>query len=159
MSKDQTETIAKVYRNLATIAGNIAYIRGEMPSLDVPGELRAEITGLCDEFDETLYDVRKEVGVLEDALGMHPGEEPSDPNVLNPDPNATISLILEWLQQGNEHLNRAVMKLRGLDEREPKLQVVEILVGESGANILNAYVAIREELTSILSRLRERPRA
>lgn len=149
------ERIAKVYRLLGTIAKNIALVRGEIPSLAIPGGLGLEIATLCDEFDSALYDIRKEVRVLEDKLGIHPGEEPFDPEVMNADPGATISLIMGWLQQATEDLDAAVMKVQGLTEHVPGLGAVEVLLEESGANILGASHAIRDELR-LLSAGRDR---
>jgi len=143
------ERIARVYRLLGTITANIAFVRGEIPSLEMPGGLGTEITTLCDEFDSALYDIRKEVRVLEDKLGMHPGEEPFDPEVVNTDPSATVSLILGWLRQQTEDLDATVMKVQRLADREPGLGAVEVLLNESGADILSAAHAIRDVLRSI----------
>src|SRR5688572_13156973 len=103
-----TEPVLTLYRSLDDIATNLAYISRELPALTMGEGVRTAITGMCKEFDSALYDVRKEVRTLEDKLGMHPGEEPFDPDVVNTDPKVTLSLIETWLSRELEGLNTVV---------------------------------------------------
>ena len=105
-----TKPVLTLYRSLDEIAANLAYIRRELPVLGTGDVVRAAITGMCDEFDSALYDVRKEVRTLEDKLGMHPGEEPFDTDVVNPDPKVTPSLIETWLSRELEGLHTVPMQ-------------------------------------------------
>ena len=150
-----TEPILTLYRSLDEMAANLAYIGRELPALTMGDEVRAAITGMCDEFGSALYDVRKEVRILEDKLGMHPGEEPFDPDVVNPDPRGTLYLIETWLSRELERLHTVVKGLERGAEREPTLGIIFVLVSESGGNILKAFVAIRERLKFIAVKLDE----
>lgn len=150
-----TEPVSKVYQALDEMADNIVYIRRELPSLEMSDEIRAAMTGMCNDFDSALYDVRKEVRTLEDKLGMHPGGEPFDPNVTNPDPKVTLSLMRTWLQREMEALHGIVTKLQAVAEREPTTGIVFVLVAESGANILQAFGTINDKVDLISANLDE----
>ena len=144
-----TEPVLTLYRSLNEIAANLAYISREQPTLAMSDVVRDAITGMCSEFDSAIYDVRKEVRTLEDKLGMHPGEEPFDSDVVNTDPKVTLSLIETWLRRELERLNTVVKELERGAEREPTLVITYVLVAESGANILKAFGEIRERLKFI----------
>jgi hypothetical protein len=150
-----TEPVLTLYRSLDEMAANLAYVRRELPALAMGDVLRAATKGMCDEFDSALYDVRKEVRTLEDKLGMHPGEEPFDPDVVNTDPRVTLSLIETWLSRELEGLHTVVKELERGAEREPTLGAAFVLVAESGANILKAFGAIRERLKFIAVKVDE----
>jgi hypothetical protein len=150
-----TEPVLTLYRCLGEMAANLAYISRELPALEMEDGIRAAIIGMCDDFDSALYDVRKEVRTLEDKLGMHPGEEPFDPNVVNPDPKATLSLIETWLRRELEALHVVVKKLERAAEQDPAMGGVFVLVAESGANMLTAFVAIRDRLKFIAAKIDE----
>ena len=150
-----TEPVLTLYRSLDEMAANLAYIGRELPALAMGEEVRVAVEGMCDEFESALYDVRKEVRTLEDKLGMHPGEEPFDPDVVNTDPKVTLSLIETWLSRELEDLHAVVKELERGAEREPALGGVFVLVAESGANILKAFGAIRERLKFIAFKLDE----
>ena len=66
--------IGQLYSSAGEIAGNIANIRKELPSLTIPQAEKLRIGKVCEEFEGAVYDVRKEIRNLEDKLGMHPGE-------------------------------------------------------------------------------------
>ena len=150
-----TKPVLTLYRSLDEIAANLAYIRRELPVLGTGDVVRAAITGMCDEFDSALYDVRKEVRTLEDKLGMHPGEEPFDTDVVNPDPKVTLFLIETWLSRELESLHTVVKELERGAEREQALGIIFVLMAESGANILKAFGKIRERLKFIAVKLDE----
>ncbi len=89
MSADSTvfvQPIANVHKEYRVIDQNLAFILQELPTLFLPDDLRNEITAVCYDFQSALYDVLAEIRILEDKLGLHPGEEPSDPGVVNPAP-------------------------------------------------------------------------
>lgn len=150
-----TELVLTLYRCLDEIVGNIAYIGRELPALEMDDGARAAITRMCNDFDSALYDVRKEVRTLEDKLGMHPGEEPFDANVVNPDPKVTLSLMETWLRRELKALHAVVKELERVAERDPAMRSVFVLVAESGANILNAFIAISDRLKCIAAKIDE----
>lgn len=147
------EAVLALHRSLDEMEANLAYISRELPELEMPGRVRAAITGMCDHFNSALYDVRKEVRTLEDKLGLHPGEEPYDPGVTNPDPKVTLALIEKWLVPELKDFHAIVELLRREKERDSEMGIVVVLVEESGANILNAFSAIKDSLSFIAAQL------
>lgn len=93
------QPISDLYQLTSEIEAILNYILKEIRTLDAPKNLEDRVCSVCEEFENTLRDVKKEIRVLEDKLGMHPGEEPFDPGVVNPDPKVTIGLIDRWLRK------------------------------------------------------------
>ncbi len=130
---------SEVSTAIDVILENAAFIAKETPTLTVSQNRKAEVLEICNAFEETLiFDVRKEVGTLADKLGLHPGEEPLDPNVVNPDPLVNIRFIREWTWQEIAKLDRVIRNLPEDTKGTEEIQFA-ILLRESGANILSAY--------------------
>lgn len=143
------KSIANLYHQNDAIAHNLAYIQKELPTLFLPNDLRNEISTLCREFESVVYDVRAEIRNLEDKLGLYPGEEPFDSHI-NPDPRATMSLIEKWIASEVQALDTLVRKLWTLTAQdEQRYSLVNSLVTEAAANILQAQAGMRAELKSI----------
>ncbi len=145
--------IGQLYSSAGEIAGNIANIRKELPSLTIPQAEKLRIGKVCEEFEGAVYDVRKEIRNLEDKLGMHPGEEPFDPDIKNPDPRATMGFIDRWLRTEIEAMHQTVLHLDGLSKADRALGGAYLLVAESAANILNGYSTVQDALSSIRAAL------
>lgn len=141
--------ISRLYSSLAEIAGNIDYIRDELPRLAIPNVERLRVENACAKFAWTVYDVRKEIRNLEDKLGLHPGEEPFDPGIINPDPRVTMNFISDWLLTEIEAMHQTVVHLENLSKETAALGIVYILVTESATNILNAFSTVQDTLGSI----------
>lgn len=133
--------------------GNLAFIEKELPSLALADDLKDEIVAVCQGFGWTLRDIRKEIYTLEDKLGMHPGEEPFDPNVVNPDPKATMGLIEHWVAEEAQAMDALVRRLWALADENKGLGTMSVLVTESAANILHAQAKLKEALSSIAAQL------
>jgi len=146
--------ISELHESVSTMLDNLAFIEKEVTSLELMDDLRNEIVAVCQRFGWTLYDVRKEVYILVDKLGMRPDEEPFDPNVVNPDPRATMGLIECWIAEEAQAMHTLVTKLWALAEKNESLGIVNVLVTESAANVLNAQVRLKEALSSISAQLR-----
>ncbi|HCF99551.1 MAG TPA: hypothetical protein DEV93_03305 [Chloroflexi bacterium] len=150
-SSNFTDRMATVQRSLEEIAGNISYALGELPSLGVQDGIRASIREFLAELASTLYDVRKEVWTLSDAL--HP---PEDPKVLDAveagtDPRSTGSLIDTWLRRELERMHQLVISLQG----DPALSLAYVLLTESAANILHAFSRLEAALDAITAGLEQ----
>lgn len=144
------QPIANLYQWNDVIDRNLAYVKQELPALPIPAEIRSEISTVCDTFQWTLSDVRKEIRNLEDKLGMHPGEEPCDPNIVNPDPQVTIGFIQRWILEELSALHDLVQKLDKLAAQDSHAyDPVSLLVKESFANILKAYLGAQADLKFI----------
>ncbi len=147
------ERILKLYASHTEMAANIVYIRRELQKLRMADDIRDEIVQMCDNFDSALYDVRKEVRTLEDKLGMHPGEEPFDPGVTNPDPRVTMEFIRNWLWSEIERLHAIVTRLERDSKGAADIGSVYVLVAESAVNILRAFTTLKEALEVITTTL------
>lgn len=145
------QPISDLYELTSEIEANLNYILKEIRTLDAPKNLEDRVCTVCEEFENTLRDVKKEIRVLEDKLGMHPGEEPFDPGVVNPDPKVTIGLIDLWLGKSIDQMHNLIKSLEG--SKDPDTITVYVLCAESGANILNCYRQIKDNLDLIAKRL------
>ena len=151
-----TQPISNLYQWNNVINRNLAYIKKELPTLSIPAEIRDEISTVCDKFQWTLSDVRKEIRNLEDKLGMHPGEEPFDPNIINPDPQVTIDFIQRWILEELQTLHELVQKLDKLAEQDSQSHdLVGLLVRESATNILKACLGTQNDLKFIAGKLEQ----
>jgi hypothetical protein len=150
------QPISNLYQRNDVINRNLAYIQKELPTLSIPAEIRDEISTVCDKFQWTLSDVRKEIRSLEDKLGMHPGEKPFDPHSVNPDPQVTIGFIQRWILEELQTLHELVQKLDKLAEQDSQsYDLVGLLVRESATNILKAYLGTQNDLKFIVGQLEQ----
>ena len=141
--------IGQLYTALSEIAGNIEYMRQAFPADDLPDADHKRLDHLCGEWEGAIYDVRKEIRNLEDKLGMHPGEEPFDPDIMNPDPHVTMGFINDWLWTEIEAMNQTIVDLRPRAGDTDALGSIWLLVTESAVNILNAFSVMQKSLASI----------
>lgn len=148
------ESVADMYKWSRVIDQNLAFILHELPGLKLPADARDEISGVCVDFQDAMHDVIEEMRILEDKLGLHPGQEPNDPGVVNRDPRVTLETIERWLSQEAEKLNGLVRKLWALQEQDPNTYtLVNALVTESATNIHKAVAGEKEEMRNISGRL------
>jgi hypothetical protein len=142
-----TKSIANLYRCNDTMGQNVTYVLKELLRLPLPDELRNEIETAFKKLGSALYDTRKEIRNLENNLGLHPGEEPFDEAIANPDPQVTMGLIRRWVDDQAVNLDKLVRKLWALSAQESnKYVLVNALVTESVRNILEAQSDARREL-------------
>lgn len=145
----QWTDIGALYRALDDIAGNVAFVEGELPKVALRATDRAAVLDRMREFDGAIHDVRTEIRNLEDKLGLHPGEPPQDPDIANPDPRATMRLIRNWRWTEIEALDPLVRRLQATAKVDIAFGLASLLVGESATNILNAFNAVEAALAHI----------
>jgi len=147
------DQVALLYTSIFDIAGNIRFIQRELPNLKLPDSERLHIRQTFDTFQYAVFDVQKEIGNLEDKLGMRPGQPPFDPDIKNPDPRVTMGFIADWLWSEIEDMLRTVSRLDAAARVSPDLGSAYLLVGESATNILHAYMKVKDALDAIAERL------
>lgn len=158
-SKSLAESVADLYKWCRVIDQNLAYILRELPGLKLPADARGEISAVCVDFQGTMHDMIAEMRILEDKLGLHPGEAPADPNVASRDPRVNLELIGKWLSGDADKLNALVRNLWALQQQDPNTYtLVNALVTESATNILHAVAGAKEEMRNISKRLSARGR-
>ncbi len=151
-----TRPIANLYQQIHLIASNLIYIQKELSALSISADLKHDISTMCEEFQSAVYDVKTEIRNLEDKLGMHPGEEAFDPNIINPDPRVTMGFIERWIAAEIQKLDNLVRKLGMLTEQDSEAYgLVDILIRESATNIIQAYSGIKEDLKFITAQLEQ----
>jgi hypothetical protein len=141
--------VAVLWEAANDMAANIAFIEGELPSLGLPDAERERIAEACSFFMNELYDVRTEIRNLEDKLGLHPGEEPYDPGIVNPDPRGTMGLITDALMSGVECMHGLVSQLQGAPYGTPEISLALTLVMESATNIFRACSRVNKAFAVI----------
>jgi len=135
---------------LQAIAGELAWAFTELRSLpaSAPAALIAEIHGLAKKLSDTLrYDVRTEVLNLRDKLGRGTPGEPYDPGIVNPDPFATTTMIVNWLAEDVRSFATLIERLRA---ESPQVDQVQMLLMAFMTNVLTAFSSIQDELQPIL---------
>lgn len=149
MSTPYNHDVAVIWTSLQEMQSNVSYMEREQAGIAMPDAVRADLAEVLGEFDNLLYDLRTEARNLEDKLGMHPGEEPNDPDIVNPDPRVTMGFLREWPRETFLMLDAVVRALAELAEGDQAAGIVYILVAESAFNMLNANTALLEALDRI----------
>lgn len=149
MSTPYEDDVAVIWASLQEMQSNVGYMRREQVGLAMPDAVRADLGKVLGEFDSLLYDLRTETRNLEDKLGLHPGEAPNDPGIVNPDPRVTMGFLREWPRESFLMLDAVVRELAELAEGDQAAGIVYILVAESAVNMLNANTAQLEALERI----------
>ncbi len=120
------------------IASNLAYIRKELPELEMPEEQRRSFPETC--------------GALsQDADGLRSATERLRPDS-RPGPGAIEAMQAEIRGQVRR-LDEWVTAARALAAAEPGCVALKVLLEESGANMLRAYMGLWEHV----ERLRAAP--
>ena len=107
---------------------NAAYIQWQMPTVEVPDEIRAEIESLCETLIGTKHDIMTEVFELDEAA--------SDSAAVSALPQ--VQRIMRWIADTRGEIDRLVRSLQSKAREKPELFLAALLVTESGTNILNA---------------------
>ena len=140
------ELVAAVRRSIAVISDNLSYIRKELPDLAPPQELQEQVLSMCRDFEGALQDVDTELRNFDALPAQRSGREPGP----------TLDLIKNRLREEIERMDGLVMSLRKLPPGNHRVTGLEVMVNESAANILLAYMNIRENLAAMAARLKAR---
>jgi hypothetical protein len=116
---------------------NAAYIQKELPSLEMPDDLRTSIGKLCDELIGTKHDLMHEIFEASEWLE-------SDPDRFK----LWRELIRSWILEVIMTINECVKAVQEAVKNGSASPLVSLLVMESAANILNtapAFPAVSED--------------
>ncbi len=116
------EDLPAIQAHVAVILSNLDYVERELPGLDVDEELRQKLLSGCRELRNAVLDLGKEIqsGVVERAK--------------------------EMIGRQTKALDEMVMGLRDTGSAGRDYVAAEVLLNESGGNILLAYRGIGEVL-------------
>jgi hypothetical protein len=112
---------------------NAAYIQKELPTLEMPDDLRTNIGKLCDELIGTKHDLMHEIFEASEWLE-------SDPDRFE----LWRELIRPWILDVIMSINECVEAVQEAAENGSTSPLVSLLVMESAANILNTAPAFPE---------------
>ncbi|WP_395718823.1 hypothetical protein [Prosthecobacter sp.] len=108
---------------------NASYIQRELPSLDVPAELRAKIETVCGSLVNTKHDVITEIFELEELQRDGASEERL---------SEKMERISKWLCESIEEMHELVQEVQQLVSHDPSHSVLFVLIIESATNIANS---------------------
>ena len=108
---------------------NAIYIQRELPSLDIPGELRLKIEGVCGPLIGTEHDVITETFEL---------EELAQSGVLKARLDEKIGRISQWLCETLGEMHELVMEVKTMVSSDPGYSLVFFLIAESATNIAHS---------------------
>jgi len=131
------ESFSSLFGRLGVISSNIAYMRNELPELEIDAELRGKLLAFCDHFRDGVNDLASEICTLQEKLSARPQEEP---------PAATIKAMERMIRAQVTALHETITVVQGLTHPEADYRGLRVLMNESGANILRAFVDIAEHL-------------
>jgi len=113
------------------ISSNLAYIRQELPDLEMPEDQRRAFLEICRTLSKDVDGLQARIGRLEGVSPPSPGAI----DAMEADIRDQVTRLDEWVKAA-----------RSLAAAEPGCVVVKILLEESGANMLRAYVGIWDSL-------------
>ena len=146
---DLDKRMMQIHVSIREMADNIAFIRKELPTLDMPDETRTAIARMCESLDSVLHDLPEEVVTLHGELGLRLERVELYPDASEADPKVRMSSIVSSLRGRFEAMHCVVTDLGSQYEKDPSVGSVYVLMTESGGSILSAFVRIREVLDAI----------
>ncbi|MFO1485532.1 MAG: hypothetical protein U1F71_19375 [Verrucomicrobiaceae bacterium] len=121
---------------------NASYIQRELPSLDIPTELRLKVETVCGSLINTKHDVITELFELEEME-----REGADEERLSEKMERTA----KWLCEPIEEMHEVVLQLQKLISNDIRYSSVFLLFVESATNIINSLPSNLLESKNLLS--------
>lgn len=117
-----------------SLMNNAAYVQKELPSVELPKDIRVSVESLCSDWIGTKHDVIHELAELKESSNIED----------------RIRRIMNWLGEDMVKLQEQVRRLEALAAAEDRYRLAYLLVGESGGNILRSFVAAGESADRVL---------
>lgn len=118
-----------------SLMSNAAYVQKELPSVELPVDVRASIESLCADWIGTKHDVIHELDELKESSNI----------------DDRIRRIMRWLGEDVVKLQDQVRRLETLATSEDQYRLAYLLIGESGGKILRSFVAAGESADRVLA--------
>jgi len=112
---------------------NAGYIQRELPSLDIPDELRLRIEAVCDSLISTKHDVITETFELEELAQLGVPKARLDEK---------MGRISQWLCETLGEMHELVMEVKTMVSSDPSYSLVFFLIAESATNIANSMPGV-----------------
>lgn len=113
---------------------NADYVQKELPTVELPTDIRASVEALCTDWIGTKHDVIHELDELQESSNIED----------------RVRRIMSWLGEDMVKLQEQVRRLEALATAEDRYRLAYLLVGESGGNILRSFVAAGESADRVL---------
>ena len=110
-----------------SLMSNAEYVQKELPTVELPTDIRTSIESLCADWIGTKHDVIHE---LDELKGSQNIEE-------------RVRRIMRWLGEDMAKLQEQVRKLDDLARSQDRFRLAYLLVDESAGNILRSFVACK----------------
>lgn len=128
------EFCSAAYACAMSLMSNADYVQKELPTVELPTDIRASIESLCADWIGTKHDVIHELDELQESSNIED----------------RIRRIMTWLGEDMAKLQEQVRRLEALATAEDRYRLAYLLVGESGGNILRSFVATGESADRVL---------
>jgi hypothetical protein len=120
--------VARLHSCVSEMTAIVQRVMAELPPHDVDQRQRADITKFCSDFEQATRAIQAEIRILEDKLGLHPGEAPYDRSVLSREPIITIYIIRKWLSEEIDSIKAILRRLeRGAAYRVVARATVDLI--------------------------------
>jgi hypothetical protein len=114
---------------------NATYIQQELPTLELPVDLRARIEAVCDSLIGTKHDVISELSELSELIETGASVEKL---------SERRERIVTWLGEPIREMHEMVQKLSAQCGADERCFSVFLLLVESATNILNAFNSVSQ---------------
>lgn len=128
------EFCSAAYACAMSLMGNAAYVQKELPTVELPPDIRVSVESLCADWIGTKHDVIHELGEMTGSSNIED----------------QIHRIMSWLGEDMVKLREQLRKLEALAESEDRFKLAYLLVSESGSNILCSFVATGQSAGRVL---------
>jgi hypothetical protein len=108
---------------------NASYIQRQLPTIEVPDELRAKVEALCESLIGTKHDVITELFELDEQARAGVSEEKL---------SEKMHRTVKWLCEPIQEMHELVQEVEQLTSKDPRYGLLFILIIESATNIANS---------------------
>ncbi len=134
------QLVFALYQELRNIQGNINYVNKELPALGISQELRDQVGKVFERLEAGVALTKKEVERLERALR----------NTANlPESAVLVSSLREALNKETREMSGLVFMVQSGANSPDGLGLLNFLLAQSGANILNALTRFSESIEAL----------
>jgi len=123
--------VSQMLSSVREIGSNLAFIRQELPGLDMPEDQRRGFLEHCDTFADDIHRLQARIEQLQRESAPDSGAS----EAMRGDIRGQVTKLHGW-----------VMAARSLAAAEPGCVTVKVLLEESGANMLRAYLGVWDGL-------------
>jgi hypothetical protein len=109
---------------------NASYIQRELPTIEVPDELRAKVEALCESLIGTKHDVITELFELDEQARAGVSEEKL---------SEKMHRTVKWLCEPIQEMHELVQQVQALVSADVRYGVLFFLLTESAVNIINSW--------------------